>query len=288
MPRVYRTQKEYEAFLIREFVSCLGYRIAKSQWQERPDAILTLQRGKSQIRIAVEHTDYYNDTVAGVQSPLTPISDFWKAVQYSLARRISHRRHLSGLSGAVNLNMGSPQLLHPAPGLARQLAQELIGFMENHPAGVFQHYTYHPSDFASYPMLETMVFYIILSRWTDDEVFTSHCSWTCSNITTGFVGLNLNYIKTAVEKKNQKAVDYHWKDADEKWLLIAAGGRHISTDGWPLMQCTSWGDESLVAVCRGSPFDKIILWDRVHCWYKWLKPDEKPVRYRDPYLRASF
>jgi len=34
--------------------------------------------------VAIEHTDYFNDTFAGTRSPLTPIAEFWPTVQASL------------------------------------------------------------------------------------------------------------------------------------------------------------------------------------------------------------
>ena len=84
MPRIKRTQKEVEKFLIREFfVDALGYSISKPDWTESPDAILTLRTNGVRKRIGIEHTDYFNDTVAGWCSPLTPIEMFWDCVQAS-------------------------------------------------------------------------------------------------------------------------------------------------------------------------------------------------------------
>ena len=101
MRKICRTQTEHEQLLIREFVGLLGYTISNFWWQkeQKPDAVLTLSKGKKRKRVAVEHTDYFNDTLAGQPSPRSTIADFWKLVQDSLVRRISHRKHLMDISG---------------------------------------------------------------------------------------------------------------------------------------------------------------------------------------------
>lgn len=87
MARVRRTQKEREAFLIREFLRELGYRVSRPNWTtESPDAFVTVSKGKRRKRIGIEHTAYFNDTVAGKRSPLTPVANFWELVQASLVR----------------------------------------------------------------------------------------------------------------------------------------------------------------------------------------------------------
>ena len=281
MPRIYRTQKQYEGFLIREFLGHLGYRISNPKWQERPDALLTLSKGKNKTRVAIEHTDYFNDTIAGKQSPLSPISEFWKLVQASLVRRISHRKHLTGILARVNLAKSK----NPTK-LARQLATELVDFVETHPVGKSAHVRWTSRDLEQHPTLQSLVATILLSRWTNDEVFASRCSWTCCNITTGGIGLNLGYIKAAIENKNKKANNYeNWGDANDKWLLIAASGSILSNHAGPPMQNVNWADSELLDLCRNSPFDRIVFWERIRNWYKWLKPSTEVVQYKDPYIK---
>ena len=43
-------------------------------------------------------------------------------------------------------------------------------------------------------------------------------------------------------------------------------------------------DDELITLCRKSPFDNIVFWERVRCWYKTLKPNKKAVQYKNPYL----
>ena len=61
MPRINRNQKEREQFLIREFIRHLGCRISKPTWPDRRDAVLTLTNARGKKRVAIEHTDFYND-----------------------------------------------------------------------------------------------------------------------------------------------------------------------------------------------------------------------------------
>lgn len=95
MGQVYRESRELEQFLIRRFVrDALDYTIFRAKRCDTPDAVLTLRKGQVKTRVAIEHTSYFCDTVPGKCSPVTPIADFWKRVQISLARRIGQRRHL--------------------------------------------------------------------------------------------------------------------------------------------------------------------------------------------------
>jgi hypothetical protein len=84
MPRVKRTLKRREAFLIKEFLAVAGYCASNPRWTERPDAFATVYRKGQSLRIGVELTDYFNDTVAGTSSPLNPISHFCDLVLNSL------------------------------------------------------------------------------------------------------------------------------------------------------------------------------------------------------------
>lgn len=272
MPRIYRTQKGYERFLIREFLRDLGYTISKPKWQDSPDALLTLSKGKSKKRVAIEHTDYFNDTVAGQRSPLTPYDEFWRFVQASLVRRISHRSHLTGITAHVRLKriLSKPK---DCAEFARQLAKELVDFTEAHPVRRSEHTSWRSRDFYDrYPTMHSSLASLLLSRRTDDGVTASRCSWTCSNVHTGPIGWSLCYIRTAIENKTKKALNYNWDDANEKWLLIAASGATLSNRTGPPALNVSWNDANLRELCRNSPFDRIVFWERIRCWHKWLKP----------------
>jgi len=283
MPRIYRTQKEVEQLLIPEFVSCLGYSISCPRWQERPDALLTVSARNEWKRIAVEHTGYFNDTLAGQESPITQIDDFWRLVQASIVRRISHRKHLTGIVGTVRLRKHFRKPPNSV-GLARQLAAELVAFAEAHGVRKSEHIPFDHWQFNGYPTLDSLLSELLLSRWTDDPVRVFRCSWICSNITDGGICVNLEYIKSAIAKKNRKAANYeNWGDAGEKWLLIAADGANLCNHAGPSIQNVNWDDAELLELCRTSPFDGIVFWERIRCWYKWLKPNKPVKQCRNPY-----
>lgn len=284
MPRIYRTQKECEQLLIREFLGHLGYRISNPEWPERPDALLTLSKGRKRKRVAIEHTEYFNDTVAGQRSPLTPIDDFWKDVQASLVRRISHRRHLTGILANVKLK-SDLSIPGSSAELARQLAKELVNFVEAHQVRQSEVLQFRCRDFHGYPTMVSMLSSLRLLRETDDAVPASRCCWICANITTGYIRLNLKYIKSAIKTKNKKATKYNWGNANEKWLLIAASSSNLSNNAGPARQNVNWVDPELLGLCCESLFDRIVFWERVRCWYKWLKPSEKVVQYKNPYIK---
>lgn len=283
MPKIYRTPKECERFLIGEFLCHLGYRVSSPSWQDTPDALVTLSKARSKKRVAVEHTEYFNDTVAGQRSPLTPYDDFWRFVQASLVRRISHRKHLTGISARVDFKKRLSKPTNHTE-LARQLAMELVDFVEAHPVERSKHVSWQFRGLVHrYPTIQSLLNSLILSRWTNHEVVASRCSWTCSNVATGHIGLSLCYIKTAIENKNKKADKYNWGDTSEKWLLIAASGATLSNLAGPAKQDVNWTDTDLMELCRNSPFDRIVFWERTRCWYKWLKPEERIMQYRNPY-----
>jgi hypothetical protein len=89
----------------------------------------------------------------------------------------------------------------------------------------------------------------------------------------------MKYIKSAIKNKNKKATKYNWGNANEKWLLIAASGGNLSNNAGPATQNVNWADIELLNSCSNSLFDRIVFWERIRCWYKWLKPSEKVVMY---------
>ncbi|UCE60139.1 MAG: hypothetical protein JSU63_00015 [Phycisphaerales bacterium] len=274
-----KEKKEFEKFFIREFLHHLGYSLSNVKWQERPDALLTVSKGKTCKKIAVEHTYYFNDTVAGKVSPLTPIDEFWRDVQASLVRRISHRKHLTGISASVCLRKNLKKPSDPAA-LPRDLAEQLVAFFESCQIGKPHHYRFSRDDFAEFPVVYSLIEFILAWRETDGPRPASRWRWQCFNTSTGTVGLNLRYITTAIESKNQKGETYeNWGNATEKWLLITASGLTVGNIIGSPMDDASWGDPQLRQVCEDSPFDRIVLWERSDSWYKWLKPNRAPVQY---------
>ena len=279
MPRIYRTQKERERFLIREFADHLGYAISSPCWQERPDALLTLNNGKTKIRTAIEITDHFNDTVAGRPSPRTPVSNFWELVEASLVRRFSHRKHLTGISGSVRFDgrvawpsgrgnaIRTSTLEH-----ARSLAEEIVQFAEVNEVKLGQSLSFHRKDFATYPTMAALLISLRIVRLTDEAVPASRFAWVCADITTGHIAVNLTFIKSSIAAKNKKAVGYeNWGKAERKWLLLVAGGGGVSTHAPRSAVGIDWGNLELTKLCKESPYDAIVFWERIGRWHRWLK-----------------
>ncbi len=282
MPRIDQTQKEREQSLIREFLGHLDYRISNPKWPDRPDALLTLSKGGKRKRVAIEHTEYFHDTKAGHLSPLTPIDEFWQLVHASFVCQVSHREHLTDIDAKIKFNNGNldlPTKLGEQKKPARQLAKELIDFVEAHQVRQSEPLPFRYRDFNGYPKLESMLSWLRLSE-TDDAVCVFRRSLTCYNITTGYFRLSLEYIKSAIKIKNKKATKYNWGDANEKWLLIAASSGNISNNAGRAMPNVNWADPELLDLCCESLFDRIVFWEKVRCWYKWLKPSEKVVEFK--------
>jgi len=282
MGRVYRKPKDVEKFLIREFVhGMLGYTVSRPNWCESPDAILTLHKGRTRTRVAIEHTSYHSDAEAGKCSPQTPIADFWKRVQISLARRFGQRRDLAEIGGRVRLNTerftGQPNS-RAQETLARQCAKELVDFLECHSIPESEFVRYPPlytrskvAVFSEYPTLRMLVSSMTLHRIPGAIMFP-RCSWMCDSISTGCIGLNVNSIRAAIRKKNTKARKYKWRSATDKWLLIVAQGSTLA-EHTGASEDHKWVDAELSALCQASPFDRIYFWEYPRSWYKSLKPN---------------
>lgn len=277
MPRVKRTKKQSEQFVIREFLGVMGFSIRRPSWPDRPDAVLTLRKGANTNTVAIEHTEYLNDTndAAGKGSLGMRILRFWRKVEDSLKRRKRQRwrRYVGKATIMASVHLSANAIAKHSP---RQLAKELLDFLEAHlglgpkPA-LFQ----RRADFDGYATLKHMVgslqFEVAAGR--------DCCLWTCENVSFGTIGTDVDEIKRRIEDKNRKAPRYNCGAATEVWLLIAASGSGPSNRADPDGLEVNWNDEGLQGSCRNSPFARIFFWERASQWYKSLKPDEPVVSY---------
>jgi hypothetical protein len=233
------------------------------------------------LRVGIEHTDYFNDTLAGNPSPLSPVSDFWQRVQASLVRRISHRDKLTGLDARIRLNdgllKGTNKALRIA--LAKQLASELVAFGECHPIELGRHKQWQPSDFGAHPTLHSAITSLKMARYAKPSGCVSRCNWTCSNTSCGNVGLSVDYVGSAIRAKNVTVVHYCRDHLQETWLVISAAGGTISNYAGPIQLSGLLDDPRIMSACQASPFERIAFWDRTHAWYRWLKPLEAAAQY---------
>ena len=276
MPRVNRSKKQREQFVIREFLGVMGYSIRRASWPDRPDAVLTLRTGANTNTVAIEHTEIFNDVndaAAGKGSAGMRILRFWRKVEDSLKRRKRQRwRRYVGKGMIMAMVDLSPNRI--AKHNERQLAEELLDFLEAHLGpkhALFQ----RRADFDGYPTLKNMV---VSLRFDVTDGFDC-CHWTCQNISFGTIGTDVAEINRRIEDKNKKAAKYNCGAASEKWLLIAASGSGASNRAGPDGLDANWNDEGLQGSCRNSPFARIFFWERAAQWYKSLKPDEPVVSY---------
>ncbi len=286
MVRTIEIQKIIEKQLIQELLRELGYSVTKFQPTEKPDAIVSVVKAGVKSKLCIEHTSYFNDTVAGKCSPKTVLAEFWEEVQASLKRRICKRPKL----GAVQLSLGFRKKA-PIPGrldeqrlLARSLASELVLFMINNPVRIGKFTRYGRHDWNPVSKLGELVDNMHMSRWDCEDAVASNCSWNCMDISGGSIGLSLNNIISSINQKNKKAKNYIWNRNSELWLMIVADGAIVSNHAGRHQQKVAWSDTDLALACKQSPFDRILFWDQRRCWYKWLKPQRQIKQYRDPYL----
>ncbi len=278
MTRVRRTKKQKERFLIREFLGLLGYSIrrARSPDPPAPDAILTLREGTATKKLAVELTEYFNDTghaAARNGSPGMRILGFWRNVEDSLKRRRRQRWRRYHGKGTIlgNVHLNAKRV---AKNDERELAKEVLDFLEAHLArtsGLFQRRV----DFDGYPTMKK----VVVSLQFDVTHGFDCCHWACQNISFGFIGTNADVIRLAIAKKTSEDAKYKCGPADEIWLLIAASGSGPSNRSGPASQQVNWSDADLQRLCCNSRFARIFFWERVAQWYKSLKPDEPVVSY---------
>ena len=283
MPRVNRTKKQRELFVIREFVGLLGYSVCRALSPDppAPDALLTLRKGTEMKTIAIEHTEYFNDEIEAAMegkkgktnSQGMPVFQFWRKVKESLKRRISQRsRRYDGkgmIRANVKLSVNRIQKQNP-----RQLAGELLDFVE---ANLGQRKAKYDrrADFDGYPTMKNAVVSLRFEVTDSWDYF----DWQCQNISSGVIGTDVRKITERIKGKNKKAAKYDCGTASEKWLLIAASGSTPGNRAAPADAQVNWVDEELQEVCGISPFVRVFFWERVSQWYKSLKPDEHAVSY---------
>jgi hypothetical protein len=242
---------------------------------------LIVSRAGRKKRIGVELTEYFNDAMPGDSSPVAAIDGFWRNVQTSLMRRISHlghRPHLVETEARVTFGECPP----PRKALAGLLAGELVAFASAQQIQEREYRTVRARDFgAEYPKMKRWVKSILLYRNCAGVRVPSRCSWECDNVSCGAMGLRLEYIKSIIETKNDKAANYDWRDAEEKWLLIVASDARVGNRSGPPVPEDTWNDEGLTGLCRESPYDRIFVWESVRCWCKSLRPRQETVSLKD-------
>ena len=280
MPRLRRTQKEYERLVICDFLRSMGYSVSRPVWRERPDAVLTVRRGGIVTRVGIEHTDYYADTCPGQPSPGADLVALWDEVQTSLARRIGQRKSLAHTTGLVTLKAQRPPFPHKAQQrtlVARELAADLVqvALANSLAAGEERLITTWPTACG---ILGRYVKRIRLWQRDSSLRFDPRFNWRCANASAARVGIVVPYVVEAVARKTAKARSYNWGAIDERWLLLTAGAKTVFQGGGRHPDHVNWSQAGLRSTCAKSGFDRIFVWEHVHRWCKPLWPEGPVVR----------
>lgn len=284
MPRLRRTPKGIEKYLITEFLQLLGYRISKPVWGDRPDGVLTVSKAGTRLRVGLELTGYYVDAVPGVASPGAELAEVWERVQDSLVARISHmrgnrRRVLSSICATVRLR---PALEKPRKGergsVARALAAELVEIAEASrlPVGGSRRLCRFA---ARYPMLQAAVQSLRLCRTGVDAYICPRFNWGCSNAAFAWLSLETQTVEMTILAKSKKSRTYAWGNCGERWLVVAAAGRTIFNCAGPWRSSIDWSYPALRAICSGSGFHRIFFWERSDRWCKPVWPEAPVVHF---------
>ena len=285
MPRRKRTKKERERFLIREFLSGLGYRILRAQWPERPDALVKVTDGARVLWIGIEHTDYHVDAPPGVRSPGGAIRAFWRLVQASLVRRISHRSCLQSTRASVSFRRGKvaalPDRLPAGKRLARSIASELVDHALAQSVGPGGLCISWSRDLRSdHPLLASWLNEVTLWRQEEEIPVNPYFDWRCVEATAACIGPVKEHFVRIVGVKAEKARTYCWRNAEERWLLVVASGSTPYSRIGPWTRDVEQSLASARPACETSPFDHVFVWERIGDWHKQVWPDA-PVVHLD-------
>lgn len=276
MPRVYRTPKEYEQFLIRRLLRRMGYRITRATWQERPDALLTVVKDRSKTILGIEHMDYFNDVLPGKVSPLTGLGWFWRIVQTSLCRRLNYQQHLRSLMVIVEFRDPFPKPPRTPTArlqLARDVAAELVRLALSNPLTPGEHRTLRTFP-PECPRLSSLLSQVRFMRAESDIWQSWRMAWTCSNLTAGDTGFIVRHLTAAIQCKTRKSATYNWRSAEKKWLLITASGATPAQCS-ASEQIAEWNDPDLRKAAPCSGFDRILFWDYPHDWCYEIWPGDR-------------
>lgn len=99
------------------------------------------------------------------------------------------------------------------------------------------------------PMLANLVEHLYVRRFPDKENFF----WHCADLQSGDVADAQNVIIEIIKKKKKKSLNYDWKDAPERWLLIYAAGHGLMD-----LACYLEGP----SIADPNPFTQIFVWDK--------------------------
>lgn len=255
------TDRSLEQETIRAFLSCAGVEVARFEHADRPDARVTALIGGNEVGLDIEHTDYYLDRIPGQGggSKGKRLHEWWAEVQDHLRETITAMESPPKVFPLVFLK---PELLRGVR--PEQFADELIQFAVDCERASTSGWV---ECFPSYRFLSQCVDKIHVQ-----QTICLSFHWPCGNTSAGVVGVNLQRLTAIVQEKTQKSLGYAWRPGSQRWLLISASGNSIVNHAGPHPEFVNWSDAALQQACLESPFDVIVLWDRIRDWYVYIKP----------------
>ncbi|MFW6119038.1 MAG: hypothetical protein ACOC7S_01735 [Planctomycetota bacterium] len=256
------SEKEAELAYIRQALALMGYEVFEPTCVERPDAHMRVRKQGEELRLGIEHTLYHVDAPPGAEggSPGHRLDAFWRAVQDSLEERLLPRE--PQLTANVHVFLRRDE--EPRFSQAEAMAGELIRLAEENlppeKGGV------EMREFSGdYPLLDGYVERVTVTNIAPAVSFR----WGCADVSVSSVGVQLNHVVRAVNRKAEQCHDYDWGKVGGRWLMICAEGIPIVSGGGPYPERVEWRRDDVVAACSSSGFDRVLFYE----WhYQWCQP----------------
>jgi hypothetical protein len=252
-----RDKETREVGMVKEALAHLGIsaRSVCSCEQPCPDVFAGLNCGSI---IGIEVTDYHGGQVRRGGSSGRKFASNWLQVQGEIRRRVECHAQLRHITGFV-----APQHRRTLPGGgdARALGCELVelaaeALRENRQPLPISLGRPFPEG---YPLMNKHVAELALMPTGAAQLV----SWGCMGFAGGF-GLDVDSLMASIRKKEKKS--YDWREANERWLLIAAGAGPATVSSWA-------GDESVIAQKLNSldlscftAFDRVLFLEYSFGW----------------------
>jgi hypothetical protein len=279
MPK--RSKEAQEEFLVREFLDQQHARVSNLERLSQripnhdglgiagPDIWATVDWQENSLEVAFEVTDYYLDS-DGRGSEAMRRKNTWNEVCRHIQLEHPDRAAFRKLHVAVSFTSCLPKKVSVVA-----LANELAAFLLSHlPAEGYEAH-YHrfgnrlpnSGDFDQHPLLYAHLQRVTV-RTTDYKA--NRRLWHCAD--AAVIGVSAPIIAQIVQDKTTGYQRYNLDGANECWLLICAGGNSATNRaGLQGDPPAAANEEELVTAVKRTPFDKVILWDRIDSEYIELK-----------------
>ncbi|MBL8853990.1 MAG: hypothetical protein JNK57_08465 [Planctomycetaceae bacterium] len=269
---VKRSMEEQERFLVREFLDQQGAKVYNLEGLAQripdygnrgisgPDIWAKVEWQGSSLEVAFEVTDYFLDSDCRGSVSMRR-KGIWNAVCHHIHLNHDHTNVFRRLH--VSVSFGSKL---PTKANILAFAKELTSFLLSHlpKEGSETYYSHgghcqNSGDFEQYPLLHIHLQRVSVRK---TPYVCNPRLWYCTDFAV--VGVSQSELTRIVREKTKKFPKYDLAGADECWLLICAGGK--SSANRAFLSAAMWAspiDEVLATGVDPTPFQKIILWDRI-------------------------